>query len=148
MDLSAKKQMAAKILGVGVSRVRIDPNEAERVADAITNDQIRQLIKDGVIWVEPAKGISKARHRARRAKQKRRGRGPGSKEGAAGARRGKKEQWVTKVRALRWRLKVMRDRGEIDQRVYRELYRQVKGGAVRSVAHLRELARQAMAVER
>ncbi|MFN3621641.1 MAG: 50S ribosomal protein L19e, partial [Nitrososphaerales archaeon] len=59
MDLSAKKKLAADILKVGVSRVRLDPNEAEAIADAITRASIRNLIKRGVIWVEPIKGVSR-----------------------------------------------------------------------------------------
>lgn len=138
MDLSAKKRMAAEILKVGVSRVRLDPSSAEKIRDAITRDAIRSLIKEGVIWAEPAKGISRGRWRQKRGKRK----GRGSIKGAAGARMGKKERWVKKVRALRSHLKMLKDRGEITSETFNYLYRQVKGGQIRSVRHLKEVVKQ------
>lgn len=141
MDLSPKKRMAAQVLKVGKTRVRFNPTRLDKLEDAITKDSIRNLVKEGVIWAAPKKGISRGRHRTRKRKV-RRGRGPGSKEGAAGGRRGKKELWVTKVRVLRRNLKVLRDRGDITGDVFKRLFRQVKGGQIRSVRHLRELVRQ------
>ena len=44
-DLSLQKRLAAEILGVGESRIWIDPNRIEDVADAITREEIRGLIK-------------------------------------------------------------------------------------------------------
>jgi large subunit ribosomal protein L19e len=139
MNLSAKKRLAAEVLKVGVSRVRFDPNAAEEIADAITRASIRALIKKGVIWAEPKKGVSRGRHRAKKKKAKR---GPGSKKGAKTARMGKKELWVTRVRALRRRLKLLRDRGVITGKVFDQLYRQIKGGQVRSIRHLNELVKE------
>jgi len=142
MDLSAKKRMAADILKAGRSRVKLDPKASEELFDAITRKSIKGLISQGAIWVEPKKGVSRGRYRQRRARLKKRGRGGGSKKGGAGARRGKKALWVAKVRALRSRLKVMRDRGEITGETFDRLYRQVKGGQIRSLRHLESLVRQ------
>jgi len=139
MDLSAKKRLAAEVLKVGVSRVRFDPDAAEEIADAITRASIRDLIKKGVIWAEPKKGVSRGRHRLDKKKSKR---GPGSKKGAKTARAGKKELWVTRVRALRRRLKLLRDRGVITGKAFDQLYRQIKGGQVRSIRHLNELVKE------
>ena len=140
MDLSAKKRLAAEILKVGVSRVRFDPNATDEIADAITRASIRALIKKGVIWAEPKKGVSRGRQRLD--KKKKAKRGPGSKKGAKTARMGKKEHWVTRVRALRRRLKLLRDRGVITGKVFDQLYRQIKGGQVRSIRHLNELVKE------
>jgi len=140
MDLSAKKRLAADILKVGVSRVRFDPEETETIADAITRASIRNLIKRGVIWAEPKKGVSRGRHRLD--KKKRVKRGPGSKKGAKTSRAGEKERWVTHVRALRRRLKLLRDRGVITGKTFDQLYRQIKGGQVRSIRHLNELVKE------
>lgn len=142
VDLSTKKRVAAELLGVGVSRIRLSPEETERIQDAITRANIRALLKDGVIWAEPARGVSRGRIRMHRVRLRRRGRGPGSKEGAAGARRGRKDAWVHRVRALRRHLHILRERGDITPPVFKRLYRQVKGGQVRSVRHLRELMRE------
>ena len=139
MDVSMQKRLAADILKVGISRVRIKPEELERVADAITRDDVKILIDEGAIYAVKKKGISKRERRKRK--------GPGSKKGKKGARAGKKELWVKKVRKLRWVLKVMKDRGEIDTKTYRKLRLWIKGGQIRSVRHLKEVLRKMEVVE-
>jgi large subunit ribosomal protein L19e len=138
-NLAAKKKMAAEVLGVGVSRIWLDPGQTDKLQDAITRESIKQLIKDGVIKVKKKKGISRGRVRQRKAKLKKRGRGAGSKEGAKGARAGKKERWVKKVRALRRYVKILKDRGEITNDTAKKLRLMIKGGQVRSLRHLREI---------
>lgn len=140
MDLSSKKRMAAEILKVGLSRVKLDPKSAEQIEDAITKNAIRGLIKNGVIWAVPEKGVSRGRVKKRG--MVRRGRGRGSIEGASGARTTRKSRWVTKVRALRRHLGMLKDRGEITGDVFNRLYLQVKGGQIKSLRYLRETVRQ------
>jgi large subunit ribosomal protein L19e len=138
VDLSNKRRMAAEVLGVGQSRVRIDPDATEQLQDAITRESIRGWISAGLIWVQPKKGNSRGRVRTRRLKAKKKGRAQGSKKGAQGARMGKKERWVTRVRMLRQILKVVRDRNEITNQNFKVLYRQVKGGQVKTRRRLDE----------
>jgi len=66
MDVSMQKRLAADILKVGISRVRIKPEELERVADAITRDDVRILIDEGAIYAVKKKGISKRERRKRK----------------------------------------------------------------------------------
>lgn len=138
-DLRDKRRMAADLFGVGESRVRLDPTAVERLEDAITRGGIRSLAKEGVIWVKPRKGISRGRTRLHRQKAKMRGRGSGSKEGAKFARLGRKEAWVIRVRSLRRRLKVKKDRNEISNALFWQIYRQIGVGQVRAVKHMEEL---------
>jgi len=49
---------------------------------------------------------------------------------------------VHKVRALRWRLTVARDRNEVTKENYTKLYRQIKGGQVRDVKRLLEMIKE------
>jgi len=142
MNLSVKKRMAADVLKVGKKRVKFDPESTEDIFDAITRESIRGLASSGSISVKPKKGISRGRARKRRVSLKKRGVGAGSKEGAKGARRGKKTIWINKVRSLRGRIKVKRDRGEINGKVFREMYRQIKGGHIRSLKHLESIIKQ------
>lgn len=143
VDLSSKRRMAAQILGVGETRVRIDPDATEQLQDAITRENIRGWMSAGLIWVEPKKGNSRGRVRLRHLKNKKRGIGQGSKKGAHGARSGKKTVWVTRVRMLRHILKVTRDRGEISNENFKRLYKQVKGAQIRTRRRLdEELAKQ------
>lgn len=142
MNLSVKKRMAADVLKVGKKRVKFDPESTEDIFDAITRESIRGLASSGSISVKPKKGISRGRARKRKVSLKKRGVGAGSKEGAKGARRGKKTIWINKVRSLRGRIKVKRDRGEINGKVFREMYRQIKGGHIRSLKHLESIIKQ------
>ncbi|CAB3290054.1 50S ribosomal protein L19e [Methanocaldococcus lauensis] len=137
MDVSVQRKLAAEILKCGIDRVWIDPTQLERVKMAMTRDDIRALIKDGVIKKKQKKGISSARvKKLKEQKKKGRRRGPGSRRGAAGARTPPKERWMATIRALRKTLKYLRDSGKIDRKVYRKLYRMAKGGAFRSKSHL------------
>ena len=138
MNLKSKRRLAAAVLGVGVDRIRFDEEYTDLIQDAITRSTIRGLVGFGAIRVAPEHGTSKGRARAKSRKLKR-GRGSGSTEGAAKARMSRKDAWITKVRALRWRLKVAKERKVLSQSAYKSLYAQVKGGRVRGVKHLLEL---------
>jgi large subunit ribosomal protein L19e len=128
--------MAAEILKCGENRVWIDPAALEDVASAATKEDIRKLIGES-IKRKPVRGISRARiNKKRIQKAKGRRKGHGSRKGRRGARMPSKRLWIIRIRALRKRLKYLRDSQAIDRRTYRVLYRKAKGGEFRSVAHL------------
>ena len=137
-DLSLQKRLAAEVLGVGVSRIWIDPSRVEDVVDAITREDIRRLIKEGVIQVKPVHGNSRARWRIRH-QQRRKGRrrGYGKRKGAKTARMDEKEMWMNRIRKIRRYLRYLRDHGVIDRKTYRRLYMLAKGGVFHSLASLR-----------
>ncbi len=135
--LEFQKRVAADLLGCGVNRVRFDPERLEEIAEAITREEIRFLIKDGAIFKAPERGVSRARVRARKRKK----RGPGSRKGAKYSRVSRKELWMAKVRAQRRRLRELRDKKLITVSDYRRVYRMVKAGAFKSVAAMMEYLR-------
>ncbi|RLI80236.1 50S ribosomal protein L19e [Archaeoglobales archaeon] len=136
MNLKLQRKMAAKILKCGENRIWIDPTALEDVAAAATKEDVRELIESGAIKRKPVRGISRARINKRRLQRRKgRRRGHGRRKGKKTARMSKKEQWMIRIRALRKRLKYLRDTGAIDRRTYRMLYRKAKGGEFRSVAH-------------
>ncbi len=139
MDLRNKRRIASSLLHVGLYRVKFDPESLDKIDEAITREGIRGLIAEGSIWAERSKGVSRGRFRARLNVPTKRGTGPGKKEGTKGARAGKKRLWILKVRALRKRLNLARERGELKDTSFRKLYMRVKGGQVRSVAHLQQI---------
>src|ERR1700680_1147529 len=83
-NLVSKKRLVSELLGVGKSRVRLDPEATEQLQDAITRESIRGWLSAGLIWVEPKKGNSRGRFRVRRPQKKKRGNGGGSKKRARG----------------------------------------------------------------
>lgn len=126
MGLKSQKRLAAEILKVGISRVWIDPESIDKVAAAITREEIRSLIKEGAIQALPKMGVSRARVKKGR-------KGPGSRK------RGfmRRQPWEVTVRSLRAYLKTLRDKEVITRTAYRKLYRMAKGGFFESKAHLR-----------
>ena len=139
VNLTKQRRIAAKLLHVGQGSVWIDPEASEDVAEAITRDDVRKLIADGLIQKIQKQGISRGRTRVK-ARQKSMGRrkGHGSRKGARGARTNKKERWMSKIRALRRRLKELRAEEHLDKSAYRKLYNKANGGDFRNVAHLNE----------
>jgi large subunit ribosomal protein L19e len=139
VNIRKKRELIARILGVGVNRVRFEPDKLDDVADSITRENMRTLINNGTIWTIKPKGTSTARAKAKLAVRRKRGTSTGSKKGKKSARTGKKQVYVARIRAMRYHLKVLKDRNDITRGIYWSLYRKVNGGQVRSLAHLREL---------
>ena len=80
MRFDHQRRLAASILGCGVNRVRIttDPAEQENIFDAITREQVRELVRRNVITKREEIGVSRSRarlHAAQKAKGRRRGQG-------------------------------------------------------------------------
>jgi large subunit ribosomal protein L19e len=142
VNIGKKRELVARILGVGTNRVRFEPDKLEDVADSITRDNIKSLVKSGAIWTVKPRGTSRGRAQAKRNVWKVHGKGPGSKKGRKTARVGKKEIYVIRVRSMRYHLKVLKERKDITNDIYWHLYKQVNGGHVRSLAHLRDLVKE------
>lgn len=130
VNIGLKRRLAARVLGVGVERIWIDPERIDEVYDVDTREDIRILIRLGVIKVKPVKGqVIRSRKRKR---------GPGSRKGPKTSRMPKKRRWIMRVRAQRRFLMMLREKGVITPKQYRKLYMMVKGGMFRSKAHLRD----------
>ena len=139
VNLKAKKRLAARVTGVGVHRIRFDTDHLDDVADAITRESIRSLITANTIRIKSFTGTSKGRAHTKKAQKNKRGTTQGSKKGRKGARVGKKEIYVAKVRALRRLLKIAKDRKDLTNPEFWILYKKVGGNTVRNKAHLRTL---------
>jgi len=136
-DLSAQKRLAADVLDVGKNRVWFDPDAQGEIAEAITREDIRELVAEGTIDADAKGGNSRGRARERDEKRAYgHGEGPGSRKGKAGARSDEKEEWQDTIRAQRRKLRELRDKGEIEPGEYRELYRKAAGGEFDSVRYL------------
>ncbi len=139
VNLRAKKRLVSRVVGVGLDRIKFDTESSDDIADAITRQNIRSLITAGAITIKPAKGTSRGRSKFKKSQKSKRGATTGSKKGRKGARVGKKEVYVKRTRALRYRLKVAKDRKDITNPEFWELYRKVGGNTVKDTAHLRGL---------
>ncbi len=133
-----QKRLAADIFDCSEQKVRFDTERLGDIKEAITKADVRSLIKQGAIWREQDKGVSKARF-TQRLKQRRRNRrrGPGSRKGTAGARTNSKDTWMAKVRSQRVLVFHLRERNKITDTTFRTLYNKVKGGFFRSTHHIK-----------
>ena len=122
---------------MGKSRVKFEQGAQEEIADAITRDDVRELIEAGSITATDAKGNSRGRARER-AKKRAYGhrKGAGSRKGKKGGRQNPKEDWQSRIRAQRRTLREYRDSGRLDRSAYRQLYNQASGGEFDSVRDL------------
>jgi len=137
VDLSNQRRMAASLLKCGIHRVWIDTNKTEDVANAVTRDDIRELIKAEIIQKKQKRGISRARIRYARAQRKKgKRKGQGSRKGAKYARFPKKRRWIATIRPIRAQLAELRDQQLIERDVYRKFYLYAKGGMFKNKGHL------------
>jgi large subunit ribosomal protein L19e len=137
LSLKSQRRLAAEIMKVGECRVWIDPERIDYVEAAITRDEIRKLIHEGVVKPLPEKGVSRARARVLSEKRKKGLRkGPGRKSGSAGAKISKKQAWINTIRPLRKRMRELRDSRAITESVYRKLYDMSESGVFESKADL------------
>ena len=139
VNLKAKKRLVSRIVCVGANRIRFDNDHLDDIADAITRDDIRSLMTANTITVKSFKGTSRGRAKTKKIQKAKRGTKQGSKKGRKGAREGKKTVYVNKVRALRYILKIAKDRKEIDNNVFKAIYKKIGGNTVRNKAHLRTI---------
>jgi len=139
VNLRAKKRLVSRVTGVGVHRVWFDSDHLDDIADAITRENIRSLLTANTIKIKSFRGTSRGRAKLKKIQKRKRGAGQGSKRGAKGARIGKKQVYVKKIRSLRYLLKVVKDRKEITNKQFWSLYKKVGGNTVRNKAHLRDL---------
>ncbi len=139
VNLKSKKRLVSRITGVGVHRVWFDSERLDDIADAITRENIRSLITAKTIRIKSFTGTSRGRAKQKKIQKSKRGTTAGSKRGAKGARIGKKQLYVKKIRSLRTLLKMVKDRKEITNEQFWSLYKKVGGNTVRNKAHLRTL---------
>lgn len=135
MDTSYQKRLAAKIMKCSPSRVRM--SQEKDIEEALTRSDVKHLIVKGLITKKQKKGTTRAEAN-RRLSQKKKGRGSGRgrKKGTKHSLLPKKESWIKTVRAQRSLLKELKEKGLIENDVYRTMYRRSKGGEYRNRKHM------------
>ncbi len=125
------KVIAAVLLKCGKSKIWIDPTQLEKVGEAITKEDVRGLIAQGVIKRSKEDRLTTGKVHGKRKKK-----GPGKKRGTAKARIKPKRRWIANVRAQRKKLREIRDSGVELKVTYRKAYSMIKGGFFKGKKYL------------
>lgn len=133
------KRMAASILGVGETKVWIDSTQMAKANEAMTRDDVRNLIGQRIVKkrqdAQHSRGAARLLHAKKRLGRKS---GKGKRTGTKKARSKPREQWISRVRALRKTLVEAKKAGTLKQN-YRVLYKQIKGNNFRGKKHLQSI---------
>lgn len=127
MNLSKKKKLAKRTLNVGEDRIVFLESRLEEIKDAITKQDIRDLVKNGAIIVKEIKG--------RKTIQRTKSRSTGNIRKKA---RKKKREYIILTRKLRGYLKGLKAEGKILREHVTDMRKKIRNREFRSRAHLKE----------
>ena len=127
MKLNKKKELAAKTLEVGKNRIIFEKSRLEEIKEAITRQDIRDLVAGGAIKIRPVKG--------RKRKERKKSRSAGNIRKKVNKR---KQIYVKLTRKLRGYARELKGQGRINQEIYTILRRRIKAKMFRDKRHLQE----------
>ncbi len=135
MTVRLTKRIAADLLERGVSSVRIKESATAEAEKAITREDVRALIKKGDIYALAEKrNVSTYGKLLKVKRSKGRSRGSGRKRGTIKARGS--IEYKKKIRAQRRVLLALKGDKTINNELFKEFYRLVRGGTFQSKASL------------
>jgi len=128
MNLAKRKELAAKVLGVGKNRVIFTKESLPEIKEAITRMDIVDLHKSGAIKIREVSGrkkIVKRKHRRRTGKIK-------------GNVNNRKAEYVIITRKLRKFVRGLVRTGKVSKDRNREIRKEIRARKFRSKRHLKE----------
>ena len=135
MSIKLTKRIAADMLERGLSSIKVKEKGLEDAKKAITREDVRKLIKEGNVYaVKEMPNTSMHSKVLKEKRSKGRRRGSGSKHGTRFARQS--IEYKKKIRAQRRVLAALKSDKTINNELYKEFYRLVRGNIFASKATL------------
>ena len=128
MNLETKKRLISRTLSVGNSRIVLNRSRLAEIKEAITKQDIRDLLESKAISVKEVKGRKTIKKRKTRRKA-------GSIKKKVNTR---KQDYVKLTRKLRRFLSSLKGSGRISQEDFIALRKQIRAKEFRSLSHLKE----------
>jgi large subunit ribosomal protein L19e len=128
MNLGKKKILAAKALNVGKKRIVFLEPRLEEIKEAITKQDIKDLVQEGAIVVKGVKGRKKVVKRKKK-------RGVGKIKKKVNVR---KKVYATLTRKLRKYIYELKKSGKLDREDVIDIRKKIRNRLFKSKAHLKE----------
>ncbi|MCR4327230.1 MAG: hypothetical protein NUV46_01470 [Nanoarchaeota archaeon] len=122
-----KKELAIKALKMGKDRIKFVGVRLDEIKEAITKQDIRDLVLSGAIVIKPVKGRRKNEKRKNK-------RGPGKVKKKVNKR---KQEYVKITRKLRKHVKHLKKQGEITNEEFKGLRKEIRNRSFKSKANLK-----------
>ena len=127
MKLTTQKRMAAEILDVGEGRVVFDSLRLDEIKQAITKQDIRDLIKDRAIRIRP--GVAKA------VRVKRKRTGAGRRKFRVKTR---KRDYINRIRKIRTYVRDQMNSGALSKDLANAVRKYAKAGQFKNLRQAKE----------
>ena len=128
MKLEKKKELAARALNVGKNRVIFNSSRLSEVKEAITKQDIKDLVASGAILVNEKKGRRKVINKKTRRRS-------GSVKKKV---RKTKRTYIILTRKLRTYLSSLRNKKLISEENFKNLRKEIRASNFRSLSHMKE----------
>lgn len=128
MKLTNKKNLAARTLGVGKDRIVFNSERLNEIKEAITKQDIRDLLQNNAITIKQIRGrktIEKRKNRRRKGSIKK-------------IVRDSKRDYIILTRKLRSYISELRNKGKISEEMYSQLRKEIKAKSFKDKLHLKE----------
>jgi large subunit ribosomal protein L19e len=127
MNLAKKKILAAKTLKVGKKRITFLEPRLDEIKEAITKQDIKDLVQEGAILIKDVAGRKKVKKKTKRS--------TGNIKKKVNTR---KQDYVIMTRKLRKYTREMEKLGKVSREEVTEIRKKIRNKIFRSKAHLRD----------
>jgi large subunit ribosomal protein L19e len=128
MKLEKKKELASRALGIGKNRIAFNVHRLGEIKEAITKQDIKDLVVDGAIIIKEIKGRkvvvkSNSRRRAGSVKKK-------VKSG--------KRIYINRTRKMRSFIAQLRKKERLSEEAYLTLRKEIRASIFKDLSHIKE----------